>query len=102
MKKPNPKELSNEQLAKLFKKLCFQQAADVDVAGKYNQLFDRLHEIAAELRARGAEARRALIPLLACSGTEVDVLRGCRPLLSVASTPPVNYLRSSPTKRAQR
>jgi|SRR5579862_5294955 len=66
MKTPKLETLSNEQLAERFKQLSFQQAEDESSAKFYQRAYDQLNKVAAELRRRGPEARRALIPLLDC------------------------------------
>ena len=66
MKTPNLQELTNEQLAERFKLLSFQEAEDACSAEHYQIAYDELNKVAAELRRRGPEARRALIPLLDC------------------------------------
>ena len=66
MKTPNLRDLSNQQLAERFKLFSFQQAEDA-CSAKYAQIaYDELNRVAAELRRRGPDARRALIPLLDC------------------------------------
>jgi len=58
--------LSNEQLAERFKLLSFQEAEDESSSKYYRSAYDQLNSVSAELRRRGSEARRALIPLLDC------------------------------------
>jgi len=66
MKTPKLQELSNEQLAERFKLLSFQEAEDACSPKYYQKAYDQLNRVIAELRRRGPEARRALIPLLDC------------------------------------
>ena len=66
MKNPNLQELSNEQMAERFKLFSFQQAEDACSAKYAQTAYDELNRVAAELRRRGPDARRALIPLLDC------------------------------------
>ncbi|HWE72484.1 MAG TPA: DUF2019 domain-containing protein [Stellaceae bacterium] len=66
MKTPNLQELSNEQLAERFKLLSFQEDEDACSAKYYQIAYDERSRVTAELRKRGQEARRALIPLLDC------------------------------------
>src|SRR5579863_4211554 len=58
--------LNNEQLAERFKLLSFQEAEDMNSTKYYRRAHEQLKSVAAELRRRGPEARRALIPLLDC------------------------------------
>ena len=74
MRTPKSKNMTNAQLADLFKKLSFQQANGVDSAKIYRKLYERLKAIGEELRRRGPEARRALIPLLDCPRSEAGQL----------------------------
>ena len=64
MKTPKLQDLSNEQLAERFKLLSFQEDEDECSAKHYKIAYDERNRVAAELRRRGPEARRALIPLL--------------------------------------
>jgi hypothetical protein len=64
MKAPKLENLNDEQLAERFKQLSFQQAEDESSPKYYRRAYDQLNSVAAELRRRGPEARRALIPLL--------------------------------------
>lgn len=66
MKAPKLQELSNQQLAERFKLLSFQEAEDASNPEYYQMAYDELNRVAAELRRRGSEARRALVPLLDC------------------------------------
>lgn len=71
MKRPEPQGKSNEQLVELFKGLSFRQADAIGVeSNAYAEASKKLRQIADELRRRGPEARRALLPLLECSGAE--------------------------------
>jgi len=66
--RPKLQALSNEELAELFKQFSFKQA-DSEMRNDsrtYNRCFDRLKDISTELRQRGFDARRALVPLLDC------------------------------------
>lgn len=58
--------LSNEELADRFVNLSRQQgkALESENTTKYNKLFAELHLVGEELRARGDEARKVLVPLL--------------------------------------
>jgi hypothetical protein len=60
------KGLSNEQLVAAFVALSHKQgmALKNENTRRYNRLFDELKPIEAELRERGDDARRSLIPLL--------------------------------------
>lgn len=68
MKTPKLQELSNEQLTERFKQLSLQQgdAERSNDMRTYNRRSEQLDDVGAELRRRGAEARRALVPLLDC------------------------------------
>ena len=68
MKTPKLQELSNEQLAERFKQLSLEQgeAEMSNDTRTYSRRFHQLEDVSAELRRRGPEARRALIPLLNC------------------------------------
>jgi hypothetical protein len=68
MKTPNLQDLSNEQLAERFKELSLQQG-EAEMSSDmrtYKRRYQQLEDIGAELRRRGIEARRALMPLLDC------------------------------------
>jgi len=58
--------LTNQQLAEKFAAISAQQgeAVRVEDTKKYNKLFDALQRVVNELRARGTDARKVLIPLL--------------------------------------
>src|SRR5262249_42603404 len=61
-------DLSNEQLAERFKELSLQQG-EAEMSNDmrtYNRRSQQLDDVGAELRRRGTEARRALVPLLNC------------------------------------
>lgn len=64
MKTPNLQELSNEQLAERFKLLSFQEDEDACSAKYWKIAYDERNRVVSELRRRGPDARRALIPLL--------------------------------------
>jgi|SRR5579862_3036089 len=66
MKIPKLQDLSPEQLAERFKQLSFQQADDLNSTKYFRTASNQLENVAAELRRRGPEARRALVPLLDC------------------------------------
>ena len=68
MKSPKLEDSSNEQLAEQFRQLSLQQG-EAEMSNdmrKYRRCYDRLNEISDELKRRGPEARRALLPLLNC------------------------------------
>lgn len=58
--------LSNEQLADAFAEISRQQgeAMEDENTRKYSRLLKKLQTISAELRSRGADARKILVPLL--------------------------------------
>jgi len=60
------KKLSNGELVARFRDHALQQeAAQLDGdAGKYRSLYQKMKSVDAELRARGQDGRRALLPLL--------------------------------------
>jgi Domain of unknown function (DUF2019) len=60
------KKLSTSELAARFRDYALQQeGAQLDGdTGKYRGLYQKMESIDAELRARGQDARRALLPLL--------------------------------------
>jgi|SRR5579864_1566097 len=66
MKSPKLQDLTNEQLAEHFKLASFQEAEDMNSPKYYRRAHEQLKSVAEELRRRGPEARRALIPLLNC------------------------------------
>jgi hypothetical protein len=70
MKVRSPIDMTNEQLVVLFKQLSFQQDDVVDSPKKYRKAFEELNQICEELRQRGPDARRGLLPLLDCPSTE--------------------------------
>jgi hypothetical protein len=57
---------SNEELVAAFADLSRQQGAALETEDmrQHNRLFDKLRAIRDELRSRGAEAQKLLIPLL--------------------------------------
>jgi hypothetical protein len=68
MKSPKLQDLSNEQLAERFKELSLQQG-EAEMSNDmrtYNRRTQQVDDVSAELRRRGTEARRALVPLLDC------------------------------------
>lgn len=68
MKTPKLQELSNEQLTERFKQLSLQQG-EAEMSNDmqtYKRRYQQLKDVSAELRRRGPEARRALVPLLNC------------------------------------
>jgi Domain of unknown function (DUF2019) len=60
---------TTEELVRDFREAAFGLGNNVDVPKRYNTLFDRLEAISGELRRRGPDARRALLPLLEVQGT---------------------------------
>lgn len=71
MKQPDLTKMSLDQLVEDFKQWSFKQAAAVgDNSNDYARASAQLAAIAEELRRRGLEARRALLPLLDCTGAE--------------------------------
>jgi len=56
--------MTNEQLVDHFKELSFRQGEELDNPRQYKSAYEKLKEIGEELRRRGSEARRALLPLL--------------------------------------
>jgi hypothetical protein len=73
MKLPQLAKLTIAQLVELFKKLSFEQAINVDSPKIYGRALDQVQAVSQELRRRGPEARRALLPLLDCTGSEAGV-----------------------------
>jgi hypothetical protein len=68
MKTPKLQELSNEQLTERFKQLSLQQG-EAEMSNDmrtYKRRYQQLKDVGAELRRRGPDARRALVPLLNC------------------------------------
>jgi Domain of unknown function (DUF2019) len=68
MKALKLQNLSNEQLAERFRDLSLEQG-EAEMSNDmrtYNRRAQQVDDIGAELRRRGAEARRALVPLLDC------------------------------------
>jgi hypothetical protein len=68
MKTPKLQEFSNEQLTERFQQLSLQQG-EAEMSNDmrtYNRRYQQLKDVSAELRRRGPEARRALVPLLNC------------------------------------
>ncbi len=65
--------LPMEQLVERYVKLSLAQcdATEVDDHETYNELFDEIGTISNVLRARGADARRALLPLLSHENAQV-------------------------------
>lgn len=82
MKALKLQDLSNEQLTERFKQLSLQQgdAERSNDMRTYKRRYQQLNDIAAELRRRGPEARRALVPLLDCSRNEgpLSAVAQCR------------------------
>jgi len=82
MKTPKLQDLRNEQLAERFKQLSLQQgdAESSNDMRTYNRRSQQLEDVAAELRRRDTEARRALVPLLDCprSAGELSAVAQCR------------------------
>ena len=82
MKTPKLQELSNEQLAERFKQLSLQQgeAEMCNDMRTYSRRLYQLKDVSAELRRRGPEARRVLIPLLNCprSAGLLNAVAQCR------------------------
>lgn len=71
MKNPVLQNLTTAELVENFKQLSFRQAEAEghNDSRTYNECFDRLKELRQELKRRGPEARRALVPLLDCPGS---------------------------------
>ena len=64
--------LSKEQLAELFAELSREQgdAMQVEDTKRYNRLLDKLDAVKKEIRGRGDDARKVLIPLLEASARD--------------------------------
>lgn len=63
--------LTAEQLVETFRDCSYEQAGAIgDDSNDYSRASELLSAIGDELRRRGPGARRALLPLLDCSGTE--------------------------------
>src|SRR5579875_785539 len=76
MSAPDLTKLKVEQLVESFKIWSYKQAAAIgDNSNDYAKAYARLVAIGDELRRRGPEARRALVPLLDCNGTEAGPLK---------------------------
>ncbi len=58
--------MSLEELVDRFRDAAFGLAGEVGSPKQYRKFFDRLNSITEELRRRGPDARRALLPLLEC------------------------------------
>jgi hypothetical protein len=68
----NPTDLDAATIAQLvdsFRDAAFGLGNNGDSPKRYKVFFDRLNAIAEELRRRGPDARRALLPLLEVQGT---------------------------------
>ena len=65
MRQSTLKSMTTEQLVDRFAEIGVAQdeALLYDEIGKFNQLFDQMHAVDDELRARGPESRRALLRL---------------------------------------
>jgi hypothetical protein len=82
MKTPKIRDLSNEQLAECFKQLSLEQgdAESGNDMRTYIRRSQQVQEVGAELRRRGADARRALVPVLNCprNAGELPAVAQCR------------------------
>ena len=71
MKSPDLHQLTLNELVQSFKELSYEQAGAIgDNSNDYAKASARLMAIGEELRRRGLDARRALLPLLDCTGSE--------------------------------
>jgi hypothetical protein len=82
MKTPKLQELSNEQLTERFKQLSLEQG-EAEMSNDmrtYKRRYHLLEDVGAELRRRGPDARRALLPLLNCprSAGPLSAVAQCR------------------------
>ena len=76
MRSPDLTKLTIEELAQSFKDWSYKQAAAIgDSSNDYAKASARLMAIGDELRRRGPDARRALLPLLNCTGAEAGQLK---------------------------
>ena len=85
MKKAALRDLTIDQLVDQFKDRAIEQdrALLMDEIGKVNRLFDELEDVEAELKARNADERRALLRLYDHSNTQVQV-KAAKATLAVA------------------
>ena len=71
MKRPDLNKVSLEQLVANFKEWSYKQAGSIgDNSNDYTKAYTHLMAIGDELKRRGPDARRALLPLLNCTGDE--------------------------------
>jgi hypothetical protein len=71
MKSPDLTKLTTEELVRSFRDWSYKQAAAIgDSSNDYAKASGYLMAIGEELRRRGQEARRGLVSLLDCTGTE--------------------------------
>jgi hypothetical protein len=82
MKTPKLQEFSDEQLTERFQQLSLEQgdAERSNDMRTYKRRYQQLKDVSAELRRRGPEARRALVPLLNCprSACPLSAVAQCR------------------------
>ena len=62
--------MTNEELAKRFKALSFEQGENLDTPKLYSSAYEKLKVIGEELRHRGPAASRVLLPLLETPGDD--------------------------------
>lgn len=76
MKRLNLQKATLEELVQSFRDWSYKQAGAIgDDSNDYTKAYNRLAAIGEELRRRGPDARRALLPLLNCTGSEVGELK---------------------------
>lgn len=78
MTNENLEALSLTELTEGFREAAFGLADEIDRPKKYRKFYDRLISISAEVRRRGPEARRALLPLLDCEGAGESWMKSAR------------------------
>jgi hypothetical protein len=95
MAQPRNDDASVEQLVERFLALAVAQRDAVDKyqTTLYNRLYDRMKEVELELKSRGDDQRRALLPLLASRDVHVR-LKAALAVLAIAPEPARKALRS--------
>ncbi len=78
MKSENLQNFDLGQLIDAFREAAFGLADEEYHPRRYKKFYDRLKSVSDELRRRGHEARRALVPLLDCQGAGPSYLRRAR------------------------
>jgi hypothetical protein len=73
MKAAKLQDMGTEELVNSFVNICLAQDEALldDEVVKFNRLFDKMHAIVEELRARAGDQRRALLPLYKHSNLQV-------------------------------